>query len=133
MYKKITKFAKTPIIVNKHFEIFNILNKKALIDNLEAYDELIIPKIENANEDTKEEYLYNPESYVYDKRLLLGDKETIEYKLKACYFISLKSEEYELFRRDENGNKTEEYITPSDILPLTTENDIIEFIDYIQS
>ena len=87
------------------------------------------------NDDLDIECLGDSESWLFLPLLYEGDKETVIYKIKACdlLFESDGLEQYGVFKKDANGNPTDEYITPEDILSIDNEKDIKDYLHYHQT
>lgn len=80
-------------------------------------------------------YYLNPDSFLYDKRLYNCDNDTQIKKLNTCALMVINDLhiEYGLFKKDENGEPTAEYITMDDILKYNTSREIADFLDYSQT
>ena len=141
LYKIPNSFAKNGgMIKNKKYELLNILEEKVLLDKIDTYlIMLTYLKGSDYSIDGEKSRLAVVEcfcdrnSFVFDERMLVGDPETIETRFKFCYQIVNKPEVLEvlkMFKRDENGEKMDEYITFEDVLPLKTETEITEFFQY---
>lgn len=137
LYKIPNSFAKNGgMIKNKKYELLNILEEKGLLDKLAAYKIMICSLTNYSLDDEKREliveYFCDRESFVFDERMTVGDERTIEARFSLCRTV-MRPESLEIlgmFKRDENGEKTEEYITLEDVLPLKTEEEVSEFIQY---
>lgn len=138
LYKVPNRFAKNGgMINNKKYELLNILEEKGLLDKLEEYDIMIESLIGYSIDDKKREkiveYFCDRESFVFDERMTVGDEGTIKARFSLCCTVVKRPEWLErlqMFKRDENGEKTEEYITLEDVLSLKTEAEIAEFFQY---
>lgn len=137
LYKIPNKFAKNGgMINNKKYELLIILEEKGLLDKLEEYDIMIESLIGYSIDDKKRklivEYFCDRNSFVFDERMTVGDEKTIKARFSLCKTV-MRPESLEIlgmFKRDENGEKTEEYITLEDVLPLKTAEEVNEFIQY---
>ncbi len=135
-YKSFGKYT-AGMIRNHWIEFARLLGEAKIActtgDFIWIFDGTIAPLVEQGK--LPVDRLVEEDSWLVSPLLYKGDKDTIIYKIKACtkFFENHGAEEFGLYKKDENGNVTSEYITPEDLLPIETEADVRDFLNYHQT
>ena len=87
-----------------------------------------------ANDKLPENVIENQNSYLYDEKVYSGDDNENLYKLKSLVFVDNpnNTKKYGLYRKDINGNRTNNLIGTQDIIGMSA-RDIEKFLNNSQS
>lgn len=137
------------IIINYTFEYMknylsagNKIRNPVFINCFLLIRKAVRSKEENVEDFEQEEYglfyeqiadqscaIYNP--WIYRN----GDDDFILYKLKCAILLSDDNylEEFGLYRKDKDGETTDEYITIDDLIKFENKQDVRDFLDFCQT